>query len=81
MVTQPKVLARFRAMVGADAALTGAPEGGSDVPNSGADPPGASSESPDGGESGRGLPDILGAYLRAEQQLGRIAGAADIEAR
>jgi AcrR family transcriptional regulator len=33
-----------------------------------------------GGEGGRGLPDMLTAYLRAEQRLGRVDAAADIVA-
>jgi AcrR family transcriptional regulator len=80
LVTQPKVLARFHAMVGGDAAFTGSPDDG---PGAGAGDPGAGDGGPDvgdGGEHGRGLPDLLGAYLRAEQELGRIAGTADIEA-
>ena len=31
-------------------------------------------------EDGRGLPDLLTAYLRGEQRLGRIDAAADIDA-
>lgn len=33
-----------------------------------------------GEDSARGLPDLLAAYLRAEQRLGRVAGTADIDA-
>jgi len=61
LMTQPKVLARFHAMVGGDAAFTGSPQ-------------------TLGQPSARGLPDLLAAYLRAEQSLGRIAGTADIDA-
>jgi AcrR family transcriptional regulator len=61
LMTQPKVLARFHAMVGGDAAFTGSPQ-------------------TLGQHSARGLPDLLAAYLRAEQRLGRIAGTADIDA-
>ena len=64
LVSQPKVLARFHAMVGGDAAFGAAA---------------AEQRAPDEGH-GRGLPDMLGAYLRAEQRLGRIAAAADIDA-
>jgi AcrR family transcriptional regulator len=64
LVTQPKVLARFHAMVGGDAAFGAA----------------APDPRPASGSHGRGLPDILGTYLRGEQRLGRIAEAADIEA-
>ena len=64
LVTQPKVLVRFHAMVGGDAAFgAGAP---------------ASAEPAAG--NGRGLPDMLAAYLRAEQRLGRVAAAADVDA-
>jgi len=68
LVTQPKVLARFHAMVGGDAAF-------------GAGPPdrAAAADEPVPGQ-GRGLPDLLGGYLRGEQRLGRIAAAADIDA-
>lgn len=63
LVSQPKVLARFHAMVGGDAAF-GA----------------AAPDSAPGEGHGRGLPDMLGAYLRAEQRLDRIDAAADIDA-
>jgi AcrR family transcriptional regulator len=72
LVTQPKVLVRFHAMVGGDAAFgAGAP-----------DRPAGSAEDAARGEDqhGRGLPDMLAAYLRAEQRLGRIAEHADIDA-
>jgi AcrR family transcriptional regulator len=61
LMTQPKVLARFYAMAGGDAAFTGSPQ-------------------TLGQPTARGLPDLLAAYLRAEQRLGRIAGTADIDA-
>jgi len=70
LVSQPKVLARFHAMVGGDPAFTGAPDDAPDPPVPGVEE----------GEHGRGLPDLLGTYLRAEQGLGRIAGTADIDA-
>ena len=75
LVTQPRVLARFHAMVGGDAAF------GAET----ADPPGTPPRRPAQPEEqesghGRGLPAMLAAYLRAEQQLGRIAAAADIDA-
>jgi AcrR family transcriptional regulator len=73
LVTQPKVLVRFHAMVGGDAAFgTEAP----DRPADPADPGDAGPEEP----HGRGLPDMLAAYLRAEQRLGRVAGDADVDA-
>ena len=66
LVTQPKVLVRFHAMVGGDAAF------GAEAPGRG----------PDGSPvpEGRGLPDMLAAYLRGEQRLGRIAEDADVDA-
>jgi AcrR family transcriptional regulator len=71
LMAQPKVLGRFHAMVGGDPAF-------------GAGPPDRDAES--GQDTGpdrrnaRGLPDMLTAYLRAEQRLGRIAATADISA-
>ena len=62
LVTQPKVLVRFHAMVGGDAAF------GTEAPDR------------DEEEHGRGLPDMLSAYLHGEQRLGRIAAGADIDA-
>jgi AcrR family transcriptional regulator len=68
LVTQPKVLIRFHAMVGGDAAF------GTDTAEQR-----AASGSP-GEAHGRGLPDMLAAYLRGEQRLGRIAANADVDA-
>jgi AcrR family transcriptional regulator len=92
LVSQPKVLIRFHAMVGGDPAFVGdAANEGDPVPGEGergteAD---ANSTGP-GGDAGpdeeavageqRGLPDILGTYLRAEQRLGRIDADADVDA-
>ena len=69
LLAQPKVLKRFHAMVGGDAAFAGDAAGGQAAPGgeAGADRPG-------------GLPGILTAYLRAEQQLGRIHEEADVDA-
>jgi AcrR family transcriptional regulator len=101
LLSQPKVLIRFHAMVGGDAAFgtppaeraNGGPPGGST-----GEPPGqittgmaAQDASPEdvvnAGDAGevedggpRGLPDLLTAYLQAEQRLGRVDHAADIEA-
>ena len=82
LVSQPKVLIRFHAMVGGDPAFVG------DAANEGDPEPGADTDP--GGDTGadeeavageqRGLPDILGTYLRAEQRLGRIDADADIDA-
>ena len=74
LVTQPKVLARFHAMVGGDAAF------GAAAPERQASSAEPASPAPPGEHHGRGLPDMLGAYLHAEQQLGRIAAATDVEA-
>jgi AcrR family transcriptional regulator len=70
LVTQPKVLIRFHAMVGGDAAF------GAGTPETSA----AEAAAPEAAGHGRGLPDMLGAYLRGEQRLGRIAADADIDA-
>ncbi len=99
LLSQPKVLSRFHAMVGGDAAFgagsdpgprdPGTPDAGMPGPGT----PGPGTREPgtpgpgtldartgpgDGG--GRGLPDLLTAYLRAEQHLGRVDAAADIDA-
>jgi AcrR family transcriptional regulator len=67
LVSQPKVLSRFHAMVGGDAAFDSASQ----------DP---ETEQPGDSEPGPGLPDVLTAYLRAEQRLGRVDADADIDA-
>ena len=70
--SQPGVLTRFQAMVGGHAAL-GIAAGDDDGGEPGSRPgPGA------GGA--RGLPDLLTAYLGAEQRLGRVSAATDIDA-
>jgi AcrR family transcriptional regulator len=75
LVTQPKVLARFHAMVGGDAAFGAGP-----ADRSGAgEPDDAAAAEPEAGH-GRGLQDLLGSYLRGEQRLGRIAETADVDA-
>src|SRR5262249_46793414 len=71
LLAQPKVLTRFHDMVG------GARAFGVDTEADG-DPPPDDAAAEDHG--GQGLPAILRAYLTAEQQLGRIDAAADIEA-
>ncbi len=84
LVTQPKVLIRFHAMVGGNAAFGAEPPGRPPVPaeddaRAGEDGAGAG-EDADDGQHGRGLPDMLSAYLRAEQRIGRVAADADIDA-
>ena len=78
LIGQPKVLARFHAMVGGDPAFDPASadggEAGRDDGEAGGDDGGA------GGDDGRGLPDLLTAYLRGEQRLGRIRAGVDIDA-
>jgi AcrR family transcriptional regulator len=79
LLSQPRVLIRFHAMVGGDAAF------GTDSPGEGAagDSPGegaAGEGGPGNDDHPRGLPDALAHYLRAEQRLGRIDGAADVDA-
>jgi AcrR family transcriptional regulator len=66
LMSQPGVLIRFHAMAGGDGAFgAGAPD---------------ASEPDDQDSHQRGLPDILRAYLRAEQREGRIDQGADVEA-
>jgi AcrR family transcriptional regulator len=96
LLSQPKVLKRFHAMVGGDAAFAseaavpgeavgGGAGAGDEAAGSGAV---SRSSAPDGpgdadgadGAGPAGLPAILAAYLRAEQRLGRIDRAADIDA-
>ena len=71
LIGQPKVLARFHAMVGGDPAFDPASADGGEAIR-------------DDGEAarddGRGLPDLLTAYLRGEQRLGRIRADVDIDA-
>jgi AcrR family transcriptional regulator len=84
LISQPNVLKRFHAMVGGDAAFAGEAAAG------GAEAAAASSETghdeasqpagPDDDGGPAGLPAILATYLRAEQRLGRISEAADIDA-
>jgi len=70
LISQPKVLTRFHAMVGGDAAFAGEAATGGE----------AGSEAGHDGDGQAGLPAILASYLRAEQRLGRIGQAADIDA-
>jgi AcrR family transcriptional regulator len=81
LLAQPKVLKRFHAMVGGDAAFAGDAAAGGDAAASG---DAAGGQAAPGGEAGAdrpgGLPGILTAYLRAEQQLGRIHEEADVDA-
>jgi AcrR family transcriptional regulator len=82
LLAQPKVLKRFHAMVGGDAAFAGDAAAGGDTAAGGQAAP--SGEAAAGGEAGAdrpgGLPGILTAYLRAEQRLGRIHEEADVDA-
>ena len=91
LLSQPKVLSRFHAMVGGDAALSGDAAAGDGAGEHSAgrcagDGTGeghGEGEDAAGGEDhreGYGLPDLLSAYLRAEQRLGRLDPAADVDA-
>jgi AcrR family transcriptional regulator len=71
LLSQPKVLSRFHAMAGGDAAFGAAAAGDSQDTS-----PGASQVEP----RPRALPEILSTYLRAEQRLGRIDAGADVDA-
>jgi AcrR family transcriptional regulator len=86
LISQPNVLKRFHAMVGGDAAFAGeASTGGGEAAAAGeataqgGETGGGEAEGHDG-DSPAGLPAILATYLRAEQRLGRISEAADIDA-
>ena len=88
LLSQPRVLIRFHAMVGGDAAFgTDSPgesaAGDSPAKSAAGDSPaksGAGESEPGDGEHPRSLPDALAHYLRAEQRLGRIDAAADVDA-
>jgi AcrR family transcriptional regulator len=90
--SQPKVLTRFHAMVGGDPAFgleeAAAPPGSPGAPAPEGTAAGPAAEGSAGRTGGhrrergpgeRGLPETLTAYLRAEQELGRIAAGADVE--
>ena len=88
LLSQPRVLIRFHAMVGGDAAFgTDSPgesaAGDSPGDSAAGDSParsGAGESEPGDGKHPRSLPDALAHYLRAEQRLGRIDAAADVDA-
>ena len=85
LIGQPKVLARFHAMVGGDPAFDPASaDGGEAVRDDGEAGRDDGEAGQDDGEAarddGRGLPDLLTAYLRGEQRLGRIRADVDIDA-
>lgn len=76
LISQPNVLKRFHAMVGGDAAFASEAATGDD--KAGRDQGRRPADHDDNGQAG--LPAILATYLRAEQRLGRIDEAADIDA-
>ena len=95
LVAQPNVLTRFHAMVGGHGAFgtadqpgaAGGPGEPGEAGESGEvgelDEAGEVQAGPPGREEDgepRGLPALLTAYLRAEQRLGRVGAAADVEA-
>jgi AcrR family transcriptional regulator len=85
LLARPEVLRRFHAMVGGDRAFSGADgEPGAGEPAEGQPAGGAGGQpaegQPGGGAGGESLPAQLSAYLRAEQELGRVAPGADVEA-
>jgi len=75
LISQPNVLKRFHAMVGGDAAFAGEAATGDDTAGRDDDHQAAGH---DDGQAG--LPAILASYLYAEQRLGRIDEAADVDA-
>ena len=78
LIGQPKVLARFHAMVGGDPAFDPASaDGGEAIRDDGE---AARDDGEAARDDGRGLPDLLTAYLRGEQRLGRIRADVDIDA-
>jgi AcrR family transcriptional regulator len=83
LISQPKVLTRFHAMVGGVAAFDPAAED-SEAPESGEftedHGPGDDQSGGAGRGEGQGLPALLTAYLQGEQRLGRIDATADIDA-
>ena len=78
LMSQPGVLVRFHAMVGGDPAF-GTP-GPRDDGADGQPEPEPDEERDGERDAPRGLPDILRRYLRAEQRLGRVGRAVDIDA-
>jgi AcrR family transcriptional regulator len=91
LLSQPGVLIRFHAMVGGDAAFGTPPAAGHPTatdtkpPATGTSQPPATDRNPKASDTSpaeepRGLPDVLKHYLLAEQRLGRVDPAADIEA-
>jgi AcrR family transcriptional regulator len=86
LLSQPKVLVRFHAMVGGDAAFGTAQPEDSAQPDTQAQPKApaeepalAAAETLAGGPvEPRSLPEILTAYLLAEQEIGRIRPDTDI---
>lgn len=89
LLAQPKVLNRFHAMIGGDAAFGAGPEHGTGTRHDAVDQipsgpgehtPEADLHIPEADRHPRGLPDLLTGYLRAEQRLGRIDPGADIDA-
>jgi len=85
LISQPKVLTRFHAMVGGDAAFDpGAEhseaEDGDGGGAAGGGGPGDEHSGGAGHGEGQGLGALLTAYLEGEKRLGRIDPAADIDA-
>src|SRR5262245_39359206 len=86
LLAQPGVLTRFHALVGGDEAFTGPTAEPAAPENPDAQGRTADRQSADAPESNgtpatnpRSLPEIVTAYLRDEQQIGRIDPAADID--
>jgi AcrR family transcriptional regulator len=83
LISQPKVLTRFHAMVGGDAAFAGrAGADGGEPADRGEAADGEAADGEAGPDDGSpaGLPAILAAYLGGEQRLGRVDRDADVDA-
>jgi AcrR family transcriptional regulator len=79
LMSQPGVLVRFHAMVGGDPAF-GTPGSRDDSADSQRQTPAEPAQPDEERDGQHGLPDILRHYLRAEQRLGRVGQAVDIDA-
>jgi AcrR family transcriptional regulator len=80
LLSQPKVLTRFHAMVGGNRAFDPVAEDGGGAADAEVGADGDDRGGGAGRHEGQGLPSLLIEYLQGEQRLGRIDPAADIDA-